>query len=164
MKKRGKVEIILIDILSVLIIISALIYLKDKSIKPEDVIKDKYRDNSEYRVIEQEKNDNYLAYLGSDNEYMYLDIFEDDKYFGGTTISPKNNQKIALYQSAQYVNLIIVYGDNTELRNLSYTLKVTGNDIVPKIFKKNINNNDYVLDIYILDTKYNESFDLDLIK
>lgn len=65
-----------------------------------------------------------------------------------------------MYQTSQYINLIIVYGDNTELRYSSYTLKVTGNDIEPRIFKQNINNNDYILDIYILDTKYNESFDL----
>ncbi len=46
------------------------------------------------------------------------------------------------------------------MRCSSYTLKVMGNDIEPRIFKQNINNNDYILDIYILDTKYNESFDL----
>ncbi len=113
MKKRSKVEIILIDILSVLIITSALYYLKDDRVKPEDFIQDKYRINCEYRVVQQEKNDNYLAYLGRDNENIYLDIFEDDKFFGGTKILPKNNQKIALYQTSQYVNLIIVYGDNT---------------------------------------------------
>lgn len=160
MKKRSKVEIILIDILSVLIITSALYYLKDDRVKPEDFIQDKYRSNCEYRVVQQEKNDNYLAYLGRDNENIYLDIFEDDKFFGGMKILPKNNQKIALYQTSQYVNLIIVYGDNTQIRYSSYTLKVTGNDIEPRIFKQNINNNDYILDIYILNTKYNESFDL----
>lgn len=160
MKKRSKVEIILIDILGVLIITSALYYLKDDRVKPEDFIKDKYRSNSEYIVVQQEKNNNYLAYLGRDNENIYLDIFENDKFFGGSIISPKNNQKIVLYQTSQYVNLIIVYGYNTELRYSSYTLKVTGNDIEPRIFNQNINNNDYILDIYILDTKYNESFDL----
>lgn len=160
MKKRSKVEIILIDILSVLIITSALYYLKDDRVKPEDFIKDKYRSNCEYRVVQQEKKDNYLAYLGRDNENIYVDIFDDDKFFGETKVLPQNNQKIDLYQTSQYINLIIVYGDNSELRYSSYTLIVTGNDIEPKIFKHDINNNDYILDIYILDTKYNESFDL----
>ncbi|HAB59980.1 MAG TPA: hypothetical protein DCE48_04600 [Lachnospiraceae bacterium] len=80
MKKRSKVEIILIDILSVLIITSALYYLKDDRVKPEDFIKDKYRSNCEYRVVQQEKKDNYLAYLGRDNENIYVDIFDDDKF------------------------------------------------------------------------------------
>lgn len=160
MKKRSKVEIILIDILSVLIITSALYYLKEDRVKPEDFIKDKYRSNCEYRVVQQEKKDNYLAYLGRDNENIYVDIFDDDKFFGETKVLPQNNQKIDLYQTSQYINLIIVYGDNSELRYSSYTLIVTGNDIEPKIFKHDINNNDYILDIYILDTKYNESFDL----
>ena len=75
MKIRSKVEIILIDILTVLIITSALFYLKDDSKRPEDFIKDKYRSNSEYIVVQQEKNNNYLAYLGRDNENIYLDIF-----------------------------------------------------------------------------------------
>lgn len=160
MKKRSKVEIILIDVLSVLLITSALYYLKDDRVKPEDFIKDKYRSNCEYRVVQQEKKDNYLAYLGRDNENIYVDIFDDDKFFGETKVLPQNNQKIDLYQTSQYINLIIVYGDNSELRYSSYTLIVTGNDIEPKIFKHDINNNDYILDIYILDTKYNESFDL----
>ena len=112
MKKRSKVEIILIDILSVLIITSALYYLKDDRVKPEDFIKDKYRSNCEYRVVQQEKKDNYLAYLGRDNENIYVDIFDDDKFFGETKVLPQNNQKIDLYQTSQYINLIIVYGDN----------------------------------------------------
>lgn len=55
MKKRSKVEIILIDILSVLIITSALYYLKDDRVKPEDFIKDKYRSNCDIELFNKRK-------------------------------------------------------------------------------------------------------------
>ncbi|AEE95895.1 hypothetical protein [Mahella australiensis] len=68
------------------------------------------------------------------------------------------------YQFQQHETLIVVWGYNSNSKYLSYSIEVSSATAEPKIIKKDIARESYILDIYVLDTKYNGTANLGLIK
>lgn len=136
------------------------INLKWNKKTPQDVLTDKYSNNAGYNILLHRENNEYIAYLGSDNENIYFDIFENQNYLGGSFIPLSNDIPISLYQTRQSQNVIVVFGDNTKTKYGSYTLTAIGNKTEPKIINQTIREDNKLLDIYILDKKYNIDFDL----
>jgi len=69
-----------------------------------------------------------------------------------------------VYQFQQYETLVVVYGYNPDLNYLSYYLEISSTTTEPKVIKKDISKEKYILDIYVLDTKYNGTANLQLVR
>ncbi|WP_310602842.1 hypothetical protein [Anaerosporobacter sp.] len=134
---------------------------RNKAKNPQDILSNKYSNNTNYNVLLHREKDECVAYLGSDDENIYVDIFENGDYLGGSFLSLNDDNSINLYQTRQYHNTIVVFGDNTKTKYHSYTLIATGNHTEPLTIEQTIPDNNKILDIYLLDSKYNMNFDLE---
>ena len=168
-----------IKLLFIMVIALILVFCgKSNMEKIDKKLEKKYSDNSDYKIIRKEENKNYIAYLGHDKERIYLDIFKDNDFFGGSDMKIEQiilRDLISNYSFSQEETLIIVWGKNKDLNYKSYkwtTDKVEdfntqmetdiGRD--NRVITKEIDNEEYILDIYIMESYYNIPGDLELLE
>lgn len=164
--KKNKNIIRLIGLLVVAIVLSIIVgkYFFAKTVNPEEFLRDKYSNKPNYSIKVQKTNKHFSGFLGQDGENIYLDLFRGGKYFGGSVASIKQRDLVWVYQFQQYETLVVVYGYNPDLNYLSYYLEISSTTTEPKVIKKDISKEKYILDIYVLDTKYNGTANLQLVR
>lgn len=169
--KYMKMKKVIICILFVLFILAiavgiTLSYKKKTSIDNskiiEKYIKSKYQNNQFYTVCKIDQKGEWTAYFGKDANYMYIDIFEHDKYFGGTVKDKKDRHTIDVYQFGQGNTLMVVYGLNENKRYSEYNLSIGSDTLEELQYHKNIGQIPYILDIYVEKSEYNYTADLSL--
>ncbi|MGE4273569.1 MAG: hypothetical protein AB7E31_11965 [Desulfitobacterium sp.] len=114
---------------------------------PEEYAKEKYSNNKQYNIILHSTNGLYEGLLGDDQENIYLDLFRDGDYFGGSTMAKNKNDTVQIYQFQQNETLIVVYGYNDALKHTSYILEIGGTKEEPLSITKRIKQDMYILDI-----------------
>ncbi|SNX54765.1 hypothetical protein [Thermoanaerobacterium sp. RBIITD] len=164
--KRNKniVRLIGLLVIAAMFLIVVGKYFFTKTMNPEEILRDKYSNKPSYDIKLQKANEYFSGFLGQDGENVYLDLFRDGKYFGGSVASIKQRDLVWVYQFQQYETLVVVYGYNPDSNYLSYYLEVSSTTTEPKVIKKDISKEKYILDIYVFDTKYNGTANLELIK
>ncbi|EHQ89072.1 hypothetical protein [Desulfosporosinus youngiae] len=166
MKNRFTFKLIALGVLAVALISLAVFMKPMPKVEPEQYVKEKYSDNSEYSNVLHTKNGSYEAILGEDQEKVYMELFRDGEYFGGKTIVKDTQYSVDVYQFQQYEVLQVVCGYNQDAKFASYKLKLSGTSAAggSVCIQKEIKEDKYILDIYSLDTRYIFTGDLELIK
>ena len=144
-------------------------------------MQEKYRDNPAYEILKIKQSGDYTAYLGKDNERLSLDIFYKNEYFGGMPMTfEKRNvlNSIDIYNSSHYDALTVIFGENPDLMYKNYHMEIGSSPIsvgrnlrgitevveTPKRVTRDIEGEQYVLDIYVLDLMYDGFPDLTFTK
>lgn len=164
MKKFANTIILFVVATVVMLLVIAGNCIFENANNYEKFSEEKYLSKSGYSIQVQKSSGHYSGFLGQDKENIYLDLFQDGKYFGGSVGSVKENDTIWVYQFQQYETLVVVFGDNRNSKYHSYSLEVGSTTTEPKTIEKEIKEDKYILDIYELDTKYNGTANLELNK
>ena len=165
MKKLGNKKRIVISTAMMLLLITVAIYFYIEN--PEEQLEKKYKGNKDYVLIKETKTQNYRAFLGKDDKNLYLDIFNKNNYQGGGEIKLadyNSEDNINIYNVVQEDSLVVIYGDNTMSKFKEYNLSIKGEGLEEKIIKKDIINEDYILDIYVFEKGYNNYPNLEFKK
>ncbi len=148
----------------VLILVISVFKVPLGKIDKQRYLQKSYSANQEYNIILTTNNGLYEGLLGEDHERIYMDIFRDGYYFGGSYFNKDRHDSMSVYQFRQYETLLGVFGYNPDSKFSSYELKIYSVHTEPLSIVKEIKNSQYVLDIYLLDTRYSPGTDLELVK
>lgn len=154
----------LVPAILVLILVISVIKIPLGKIDKQRYLQKNYSTNQDYSIVLNTQNGLYEGLLGEDYERIYMDIFHDGYYFGGSYSNKDRHDPINVYQFRQYETLLGVFGYNPDSKFSSYELKIYSVHTEPLSIVKEIKNSQYVLDIYLLDTRYSPGIDLELKK
>lgn len=161
---RKTAKIICVAAVAAIVLAIAGIYLFAKENDPAQYLRIEYKNKPGYSIQLQKSNRHYTGFLGDDKNNFYLDLFEDGKYFGRSEGPINGIEPISVYQFQQYETLVVIFGVNPDLKYRSYSLTVGSTTVKPMTAKKDISKDKYILDIYVLDKKYNGTADLEFSK
>lgn len=164
LKKPIHVKTICIAAMAVILFVVAGTWIFLKVRDPERIVTRKHAGNPGYGIQLQKSNGPYTCFLGKDEKNVYLDLFRGSEYFGTNERQINGTEPIGVYQFGQYDTLAVVWGSNIDPNYRSYSLEVGSTATEPMKAEKEIKDDKYILDIYVLDVKYNGTADLELMK
>lgn len=162
---KNKVLILGAVVLCLMLVIVAKIFVIKQT--PEKILHKKYADCPSYTILASDDQNNFLAYLGKDNERFTLDIFRKGKFYWGVDKQLDKIHKLNSIDFFYFMNasdnqtLVVVYGENPDLMYSTYHFTLSGTQAASMKVTKNIKGQQYIVDVYVFDDmKYNGTPDL----